>query len=100
MEAQRNCNRGAAAGRKSMHRAAYRLHICGRAHGLKDMRGHFMKEPWAAASSSKEVTNGLHGCRDSMHTHLEARLTCKPAEEYTDALAELVHVVLTRASAA
>eukprot|EP00959_Pyramimonas_sp_CCMP1952_P156340 3269540-Pyramimonas_sp.AAC.1 len=62
------------------------LHGC--AYGLKDSKGNFMKKPWAIASTSSDVAEGLGRRCDGTREHVEARgRECKSAEDYTDAFA-------------
>merc|ERR1712023_51310 len=56
-----------------------------------------MKKPWTIAATSHIVTEGLERKCDGTHAHVEARgKDCKLAEDYTDAFARQVHVVLAR----
>eukprot|EP00959_Pyramimonas_sp_CCMP1952_P011085 232184-Pyramimonas_sp.AAC.1 len=45
----------------------------GRAYGLKDSKGNFMKKPWTIASTSSGVAEGLERKCDGAHEHVEAR---------------------------
>eukprot|EP00959_Pyramimonas_sp_CCMP1952_P444330 9302965-Pyramimonas_sp.AAC.1 len=47
------------------------LHGC--AYGLKDSKGNFMKNPWAIATTSSVVGEGLERRCDGAHGHVEAR---------------------------
>eukprot|EP00959_Pyramimonas_sp_CCMP1952_P405933 8507357-Pyramimonas_sp.AAC.2 len=41
----------------------------GRAYGLRDSKGNFMKKPWAIASTSHDVTEGHERKCDGTHEH-------------------------------
>eukprot|EP00959_Pyramimonas_sp_CCMP1952_P160073 3347923-Pyramimonas_sp.AAC.1 len=58
-----------------------------------------MKTPWTVASTSPDVAEGLERKCDDTHEHVEARgRECKIAEDYTDAFARQVHIVVARAA--
>eukprot|EP00959_Pyramimonas_sp_CCMP1952_P258369 5400629-Pyramimonas_sp.AAC.1 len=58
-----------------------------------------MKKPWTIASTSPDVTEGLERRCDGTHEHVEARgRERKSAEDYTDAFAKQVHIVVARAA--
>eukprot|EP00959_Pyramimonas_sp_CCMP1952_P360350 7545872-Pyramimonas_sp.AAC.1 len=73
------------------------LHGC--AYGLRDRKGNFIQKPWTIASTLHGLIEGLERRCDDTHDHVEARgKDCKSAEYFTDAFAQQVHVVISRAA--